>query len=117
MKEFRNIRDRFVVQDEHTIRTVTIICALFLLVSVFASLFMARQIYETYNQVRELESAVINVKKETLMVQSELASRTSVQVMATRVKDMQLVTITQTVQLAPVGGGLPAVSTPVAEKK
>ena len=93
MKEFRNIRDRFVVQDEHTIRTVTIICALFLLVSVFASLFMARQIYETYNQVRELESAVINVK------------------------NMQLVTITQTVQLAPVGGGLPAVSTPVAEKK
>ena len=40
MKEFRNIRDRFVVQDEHTIRTVTIICALFLLVSVFASLFI-----------------------------------------------------------------------------
>lgn len=117
MKEFRNIRDRFVVQDEHTIRTVTIVCALFLLVSVFASLFMARQIFETYNQVRELESAVISVKKETLIVQSELSARTSVQVMATRVKDLQLVTITQTVQLSPASIALPAVSTPVAEKK
>ncbi|MCW1967303.1 MAG: hypothetical protein KIH69_004180 [Anaerolineae bacterium] len=117
MNEFRQIRDRFVVQDDHTIRTVTLICALFLLVAIIASLFMARQIYDTYSEVRAKENTVISLQKERLIVQAEIATRTSVQAMATRVKDSQMVPITQTVQLQPGNVGALPSPTPVAGKK
>lgn len=117
MKEFRQIRDRFVVQDDHTVRTVTLICALFLLVAIIASLFMAKQIYDTYNSVREKENVAIGLQKERLVVQAEIATRTSVQAMATRVKELQMVPITQTVQIQPGNAGALLSPTPVAGKK
>jgi hypothetical protein len=106
MKQLRSIRDTFVVQDDRTVRTITVICAVFLAFSMGASLFMARQIFDTYKEARNYEATSIALNREQSRVEAEVATRTALQAMEQRAKDLQMVVLTTTLRITSPGSTL-----------